>query len=583
MKKRNAVAIAAGIILLGSACKKNTNSPEGGGGNPPPSGIDSVYAPVDPETPATIGFFGDSWQSKTFAIPDALSGTPSTAVPTDSLVIDVNKVLQKVLPYVYGNNSNLWMGQIVTQPSLMQYIKDLSPNIIRAPAGSVSDIYFWNGTDAARAPADVPATLVNADGATSKLEPWYGGNTASWTFSLDNYYNLLQQTNSTGLITVNYGYARYGTSANPVAAAAHLAADWVRFNNGRTKFWEIGNESYGNWEAGYRIDVSQNKDGQPEFITGALYGQHVQVFVDSMKAAAQDIGATIYIGASLYQEAPYQGAYASIVSWNGGVLANVADAADYYIVHNYFTPYNAISPVGEVLATGQSVPANMMAYVKNQLSAAGLAQKPVALTEWNIQAVGAKQNVSYVAGMHAALTLGSIIKNGYGEASRWDLANAYANGEDHGMFNIGDEPNAPLWNPRPAFYYMYYFQKYFGDRMVYDTVRGSGGNDVKAYASTFSSGQAGAVIINEGPLNRVVSVNFQHFPAGSKYYWYVLTGGTGNGSFSGQVLVNGNGPSTATGGPLNYASIKPNSASLNGTIKLALPPMSVIYLVADKQ
>ncbi|MEI9958909.1 MAG: hypothetical protein WDM90_21935 [Ferruginibacter sp.] len=38
---------------------------------------------------------------------------------------------------------------------------------------------------------------------------------------------MLSQTNSTGIITVNYGYARYGTSANPVAAAAHLAADWV--------------------------------------------------------------------------------------------------------------------------------------------------------------------------------------------------------------------------------------------------------------------------------------------------------------------------------------------------------------------
>ena len=42
-----------------------------------------------------------------------------------------------------------------------------------------------------------------------------------------------------------------------------------------------------------------------------------------------------------------------------------------------------------------------------------------------------------------------------------------------GMFNVGDEPNAPLWNPRPAFYYMYYFQRFFGDRMVYDTLSGS--------------------------------------------------------------------------------------------------------------
>jgi hypothetical protein len=78
---------------------------------------------------------------------------------------------------------------------------------------------------------------------------------------------MLQQTGNKGMITVNYGYARYGTSDDPVAAAAHLAADWVRYDNGRTKYWEIGNENAGSWEADYRIDQSKNKDGQPEFIT----------------------------------------------------------------------------------------------------------------------------------------------------------------------------------------------------------------------------------------------------------------------------------------------------------------------------
>jgi hypothetical protein len=55
---------------------------------------------------------------------------------------------------------------------------------------------------------------------------------------------MLQQTNNKGMITVNYGYARYGTGTNPAAKAAHLAADWVRYDNGRTKYWEIGNECY---------------------------------------------------------------------------------------------------------------------------------------------------------------------------------------------------------------------------------------------------------------------------------------------------------------------------------------------------
>lgn len=65
-----------------------------------------------------------------------------------------------------------------------------------------------------------------------------------------------------------------------VASAAHMAADWVRFDNGRTKYWEIGNENFGDWEAGYRINTANNHDGQPEFATGLLYGQHLKVFAD---------------------------------------------------------------------------------------------------------------------------------------------------------------------------------------------------------------------------------------------------------------------------------------------------------------
>jgi hypothetical protein len=204
------------------------------------------------------------------------------------------------------------------------------------------------------------------------------------------------------------------------------------------------------------------------------------------------------------------------------------------------------------------------------------------MTEWNIQATGSKQNTSFVAGMHAALTLGSFIKNQYGEASRWDIANGYASGDDQGMFNLGDEVGAPLWNPRPAFYYMYYFQKFFGDRMVFDTLRRVN-PDLITYSSTFNSGQAGTVIVNPGIYNHVVSVDFQHFPAGSKYHWYILTGGTDNAPFSSQVYVNGTGPASPTGGPLNYASIKPYGGTLSGSIKLFVPPMSVIYLMADSK
>lgn len=576
------LCIATTILLVG-ACKKSPSQENGGGGdgggtNPP--GVDSTYNPVDPPLAATVGFFQNGWEAKSFKAPEVIDGTLPSGSVTDSLTINVNNVLAKVPLYVYGNNSNLWMGQIVTEPTLMGYLEDLSPNIIRAPAGSVSDVYFFNQSSAP--PTDVPANLMNGDGSQTASNFWYGGNTASWTFSLDNYYKLLAQTNSTGIITINYGYARYGTSANPVAAAAHLAADWVRYDNGRTKFWEIGNETYGNWEAGYRIDITQNKDGQPETITGALYGQHVKVFADSMRAAAKEIGATIYIGATLYDLPTNSGNTETERSWNVGVLTQAGNTPDFFIVHDYFTTYGANSSVADILGTSTTVPNQVMNYVKSQITAAGLDMKPIALTEWNIRATGSKQNVSYVAGMHFAKTLGAIIKNQFGEASRWDLANGWDNGDDQGLFNIGDEPGAPKWNPRPAYFYQYYFEKCFGDRMVFDTLKAING-DLTTYSSTFSSGQVGTVIINSGIANHILSIDYQHFPAGSKYYWYVLTGGTDNAPFSGQVFVNGVGPSTATGGPLNYASIKAYSAPLKGTIKVGIPAMSVVYLVSEKK
>src|SRR5437763_327162 len=83
----------------------------------------------------------------------------------------------------------------------------------------IGDVYFWNA-DPNVPPSDAPDSLLDQNGTKTPSGFWYGKNTASWTASLENYYSMLQQTGNQGIITVNYGYARYGTGANPVAAAA---------------------------------------------------------------------------------------------------------------------------------------------------------------------------------------------------------------------------------------------------------------------------------------------------------------------------------------------------------------------------
>jgi hypothetical protein len=567
--------------------KMNTGNGNNGGGGNNGNGnqtpYDSTYSPVDPSVTATQGFFLNDWAAKSFAVPNA---TPSPAViapATDTVLIDADVVLTKVSKYMFGANSNLWMGQIVTQPALMQYITDLSPNVIRGPAGSNSDLYFFNTNTQ---PGDVPDTLLNGSGSPGPASYWFGQNTQTWTLDIDNYYGLLQQTNSVGLQTVNFAYSRYGLSADPVAAAAHLAADWVRYDDGRTKFWEIGNEDFGNWEAGYVVDTSLSHYIQPPNVTGTVYGNNFLVFADSMRSAAQSLGLTIQIGAILLPNT-VSGSN-EVGNWNQGVLAAAGNSPDFYIVHDYYPDeaYEQNSPGSQILSDAISMPNTDMSYLLGDIPSAGNALKPIAMTEFNITSQGSQQQISFVNGMAGVLTVGELMKNHYGQGSRWDLANSWAQGNDQGMFYnsaaTGDpDPNESNWNPRACFYTLYFFQRFMGDRLVSST---SSDPNLTVYSSTFAgSGNIASVLVNAGTVGKVVDVNVNHFPMGVNFYFYTLQGGTDNGEFSAKVSVNSTGPSGAIGGPLNYSSIAANSTARSGNnLAVYCPARSIVYLAVDK-
>ena len=573
--------VCCGLLL--QACKKSSSN--GGGGMATDTTPTTITPPTEPAIANTQGFFLNNWTAKTWIAPATTAADKPSSAGAVIVTVDLSKEITKVSNLEYGNNSNPFMGQISTVPTLINNITSLSPNILRFPGGSLSDIYFWNQTSAA--PADAPANLLDDQGNSSAAGYWFGNNTQTWTMTVDDYYSTLQQTHSTGLITVNYGYARYGTSANPVAAAAHLAADWVRYDKGRTTYWEVGNEIYGNWEAGYRIDQTQNKDGQVQIQDGTTYGKHFKVFADSMRAAATQVGnAGIKIGIVIDGANDQNGASNGQVSnWNNNVFTAAGNTADFFVVHNYYTPYDQNSTAAVILGTPEPGTSQMMAWIKSSASAAGVTQLPVAMDEWNIQSTGSAQMVSNVAGVHAVMVLGEALKNQISMTSRWDLANAYSNGDDMGMFNnsspSGDaEPNAPAWNPRPAFYYMYFFQHYIGDHLL---TTASSNADIAAYGSSYSSGQAGVILVNKGSGTHTVQINFRNFAEGSNYYYYTLSGGTDNAPFSHKVYVNGTGPSTASGGPSNYATIPANVSSTSGGILVSIPANSAVYLVADKK
>ena len=568
-------------------------------------------APVAP----TIGFFLDNWAPKQFTPPatreaepsaatvtgatNAGAATPAAATPAGgtaapagapTLTIDADSVITRIPPTEFGHNANVWMGPMIPQFLFMAHLRNLHPHVIRWPAGSGSDGYFWNGAPGAL-PADVPKQLIDKDGKTFTPN-WFYGRPKDYTASLDNYYAMLKQTDNEGLITINYGYARYSTAPDPVAAAAHLAADWVRYDHGRTRYWEVGNENSGTWEMGYRIDTANNKDGQPRILTGALYGKHFGVIVDSMRRAAAETGAVIYIGAVTVEAPPHPWDMPLTTNWNAGMMKAIHDKADFYVVHNYFTPYKKNCNAAEILDSAAMIPGRQMSYVLRTLRENGAAIKPIAMDEWNMSAIGGRQMVSNISGLFSIVVLGEALRNKYGLSARWDLLNAWDGGNDHGLFSAGDEPGIARWSPRPSFYYLYYLQRTMGDRLVKATL--SGDTALHAYASTWASGETAAVIVNTSANATTLTISTKNIhphsatPAaahstssGTRLYWYSLSG-DGDDEFARKVLVNGKTTTAAAGGPPDYATLPAWTTTVPNTAKsvnITIPARGAVFVI----
>jgi hypothetical protein len=531
------------------------------------------------------GIFVQNQSPKVMAIPPFEEVSMPVSKEGVTLKIAIKDTLATISKYIYGTNANQYSGTLNQETKLIEYLKKLQPNLIRYPGGLHSDEFFWNvewdwnlkNPDGKTAgwyknlPKDLPIKMIK----NGKIEPtggldygfWVAGK-GSWTFGVDDYYDFLQKTGSEGLITVNYGYARYGTGLNPVQTAAHLAADWVRYDKGRTKFWEIGNENVATWSGSYQIIKSQNQDGQPEILTPELYGRHCRVFIDSMKKAAKEVGAEIYIG----------------IQNDEGALSGAGNSPDWLLDHTYYTNYQENATLEAIL---NSPFAETRKYAEKALIEAkrwNTSPKPTTMTEWNIFAEGSKQASSYINGMHLVLVLGEMMKNQYAMATRWDIANGWGTkGDDMGMFSGGDDPDGKLakWNPRPAFYYQYYLQKFMGNHLV-NTFQ-AGNNQIVGYASGLSDGKIGLVVVNKSRTAEIAKIEVPDWQGIKRFYQYSLTGGTDNGNFSLKVLINGIGPSTTQiGGPIEQLdNIKAQSALVFEQMKIALPPLSVQYVLIE--
>ena len=173
---------------------------------------------------------------------------------------------------------------------------------------------------------------------------------------------------------------------------------------------------------------------------------------------------------------------------------------------------------------------------------------------------------SYINGMQAVILICEMIKNNFGLGARWLLLSWTTQ-----MFYNGPETHY-LYHPRPEFYYLYYLQKFYGDHAVSAS---SSNNNILCYASKYSSGETGVVIVNKDTAEKVIRINTGSIGVGAKYYIYSFTGGTDNGDFSQNAYINGYGPDENQWGPYNELSEIPADAyPINGEIKFKSPKIS---------
>ncbi len=163
-----------------------------------------------------------------------------------TITVNTDTKLRIVDSRIFGLNTNIWDKAGGTAETIA-LLKNAEVRFMRYPGGSLSDEYHWK---------------------TNKS----GTNTWEWFYNTDAFINVAKQTGVQAVITANYG-----------TGTPEEAAEWVTYCNvtkaAGFRYWEIGNEIYGNWET----------DAQARPHDPYIYATRAQDYIAKMKAADSTI------------------------------------------------------------------------------------------------------------------------------------------------------------------------------------------------------------------------------------------------------------------------------------------------------
>src|SRR5437660_2855959 len=367
-----------------------------------------------------------------------------------------------------GVNDAVWDSQLGTT-TISDLLKTAGVQMMRYPGGSYGDIYHWQDNTAP------------------------GGFVAPNT-NFDTFMGSVQRVGAQPIIIANYG------TGTPEEAAA-----WVQYANVTrgygARFWEIGNELYGNGHYGADWEADNHPDKSP-----AAYANGVVAYSDAMKA----VDPSIKVGAVLTMPANWpDGLVGSgdAGTWNQTVLSIAGSKIDFVDLH--WHPANTTA--ADVLTKSSQIP-DAIYQVRQEIArfaGANAASIGISLTETNsIVGVDTQPGALYFAD-----TTAGLLENGVFTVDWWDVHNGGASistvaGQtdfgDSGLFSSatclqgGCEP--ALNTPFAPFYSLGILSTFAhpGDQMI------RAGTDqplVAAHAVRRANGDVAVLLVNKDPDN----------------------------------------------------------------------------------
>jgi len=445
--------------------------------------------------------------------------------PVAQLTVSPAQPLATVPGTAIGINASTYDSSLL-DPQVPGLLRGAGISLVRLPGGSESDQYDWK---------------TNTDVIGNYRE----------AVDFGQFMSVIRRAGAQAMVTVDYGTGNtIGQQDGSGETGPQIAADWVRYANIQhhygIKYWEIGNEVYGNgtygadWEADDHCTATPtggavvlgSEPGQTYNCGPAVYAANVAQYIAAMKAADPHISVGVVLTASGAPNNWPDGVtnpQTSPESWNQTVLSALRNqppglSIGFADVHWYPQNPSNITPPGPtdagLLADTAQIPASVSALRTEFADWAGNASLPIMITETNsVSSNPGKQTLSVVNALYLEQDYLTWLENGVSNVDWWQIHNGIVTSGDNeaglaGTAGYGDygvlsdgscgtvsgaqvcEP--PAETPFPAYYGLQLLSRFIqpGDQLL--TARSSQGL-VQVFAARAAGGAVRAMVVNDDP------------------------------------------------------------------------------------